>query len=155
MKSISLIILFAFLIGCVFFAKTTKSVERPVTVEKPVTVERHITIEKPVYVERRVEVPVVVEKRVEVPVRVEVERRVEVPVERRVFVPVPVSPPQLFMPPPPPSRRARRFYRRLIPLPRIDPPRSRVIYGHRPGFVRVFDGGMKPPWNSNHVRIHR
>ncbi len=90
MKSVGLVILFAFLIGCIFFGKPVTSVTKTVTVQRPV------------YIERRIPVPVsvAVKKRAKIPVRAKVAKRSKAPVrknmavqsEKRVLAPVP--PPQ-------------------------------------------------------------
>jgi len=149
MKAVGLVVLFAFLIGCVFFAKSATPAPKTVTVQTPV------------YVERRVEVPV----RVNVPVekRIVVEKRVEVPVEKRVYVQVP--------PPRPPVMSVPVYT--AIPQPVLVQPvnpvaitrllqnRSPVIVSQGGHFTTV-GNGINGPWTGTcrgiprvMVRTHR
>lgn len=146
MKSVGLIALFAFLIGCVFFGKTTKSVEKPITVEKTAIAK------KPVCIEKRVEI----EKIVEVPVRVEVEKRVEVPVEKRIFVPVPVSPRPSVVLTIPPARQVRPVSSPFFSAPpRIAPLWLNTIVAPRRGFVGVFNAGIRTSWAGSRGAMRR
>ncbi len=98
MKSISLLILFAFLIGCVFFAKSTTSAPKIVTVQKTVYIERRIEIPVRVAVKKRATVPARA-KKVAKKAKVPVEKNVAVQTEQRVFVQVATPPPPVMSAP--------------------------------------------------------
>jgi hypothetical protein len=161
MKAVGLVVLFAFLIGCVFFAKPTTSVPKIVTVQKPV------------YIERRIEVPVRVEAktRAKVPARAKVAKRAKAPVEKRVEVQsenrVVVA-----VPPPPPPVMSAPVYTSIpqpIPVPQVTPiritqllqNRSPVIVQQGSHFTAVGNGNFGP-WTGARcamprvmVRTHR
>ncbi|MGA2733715.1 MAG: hypothetical protein ABSG35_14145 [Syntrophobacteraceae bacterium] len=149
MKAVGLVVLFAFLIGCVFFAKSATPAPKTVTVEKPV------------YIERRVEVPV----RVNVPVekRIKVQKRVEVPVEKKVYVQVPTPRPPVIsvpvytaIPQPVPVQSVNP-----IAITRLLQNRPQVIVQQGSHFTTV-GNGFTPPWTGTcrgiprgMVRTHR
>jgi hypothetical protein len=142
MKAVGLVVLFAFLIGCVFFAKSATPAPKTVTVQTPV------------YVERRVEVPV----RVNVPVekRITVEKRVEVPVEKRVYVQVPTPRPPVMSVPVYTAIPQPVLVQPVNPvaITRLLQNRSPVIVSQGSHFTTV-GNGFTPPWTGIRSGIPR
>ncbi|MGA2939750.1 MAG: hypothetical protein ABSF52_21990 [Syntrophobacteraceae bacterium] len=154
MKSIGLVILFAFLIGCVFFAKTTTSAPKIVTVQKPVYIEKRIEVPVRVEVKKRMKVPAraKVAKRVKAPV----EKKVEVQNERRVVVGVPPSPPPVM------SAPVYTAIPQPIPVPQVNPIRTIQLLQNRSPVI-VWQGshfttarnGIIPSWTGARCGIPR
>jgi hypothetical protein len=162
MKSISLLVLFAFLIGCVFFGKSTTSAPKTVTVQKPVYIERRIEVPVRVEAEKRVKVPARA-KKVAKKATIPVEKNVEVQTEQRVLVQVPAPPPPVMSAPvytaiPQPIQVPQGTPTSITPFVQYRP---QVVYAYGGQFANV-NHGINGPWTGARcgmprgmVRTHR